>query len=44
VIGLEQKLDYATDEYVVPPKDKQFREACAIMKNPQDGTYYVIRR
>ena len=29
---------------MVPPKDNSKNEACAVMKHPDAGKYYVIRR
>ena len=44
VIDMHHKMDYMTDSYVVPAKDKMKAEACAVLKHPDDGSYYVIRR
>jgi hypothetical protein len=39
VVDMHHKMDYMTDGYVVPAKDKLKAEACAILKNPKEGRF-----
>ena len=43
VKDMGDKLDYVTDGFVVPTKDKSKREVCVVLRSPEKS-YYVMRR